>query len=47
MAHVLSLRINGQHVYSDEERWAAEGADCKVYLRKSAAGTQEVWSEYD
>ena len=47
MAHVLSLRINGQHVYSDEERWAAEGADCKVYLRKSDAGTQEVWSEYD
>ena len=47
IAHVLSLKINGQHVYSDEERRDAESADCKVYLRKSAAGTQEVWSEYD
>ena len=45
--HVLSLKINGQHVYSDEEKRDAESAYCKVYLRKSAAGTQEVWSEYD
>ncbi len=44
MAHVLSLRINGQHVYSDEEN---KNLGCSVYLRKSAAGTQEVWSEYD
>ena len=47
IAHVLSLKINGQHVYSDEERRDAESAYCKVYLRKSDAGTQEVWSEYD
>ena len=45
--HVLSLKINGQHVYSDEEKRDAESAYCKVYLRKSDAGTQEVWSEYD
>ena len=43
--HVLSLKINGQHVYSDEERWNADGADCKVYLQKTGEDTR-VWSEY-
>ena len=44
-AHVLSLKINGQHVYSDEEKREAEAAGCKVYLQKSGEETL-VWSEY-
>ena len=43
-AHVLSLKINGQHVYSDEEEREA-GAYCKVYMQKADKGTR-VWSEY-
>ena len=43
-AHVLSLKINGQHVYSDEEERKA-GTYCKVYLQKTGEDTR-VWSEY-
>lgn len=42
IAHVLSLKINGQHVYSDEEK---TGMYCRVYIQRTDAGTQ-VWSEY-
>ena len=41
-AHVLSLKINGRHVYSDEEN---TNFGCSVYIRRTDAGTQ-VWSEY-
>ena len=43
-AHVLSLKINGRHVYSDEEKRKA-GTYCKVYLQKTGEDTR-VWSEY-
>ena len=43
-AHVLSLKINGQHVYSDEEERKAD-TYCKVYLQKTGEDTR-VWSEY-
>ena len=44
VTHVLSLKINGQHVYSDEEA-SSQNTYCSVYVQKSDAGTR-VWSKY-
>lgn len=44
VTHVLSLKINGQHVYSDEEA-GSQNTYCSVYVQKSDAGTR-VWSKY-